>query len=571
MVQTFDRKVELIGILFCVLCLAYFYIVDRIVFSSADFSVIFRSLLLIYDIKVAWLAVATCFLAAIWNRPIPVLRLIDFLSTRPVLVWFLTTAILSFGTNVIYHNYPLCMDEYAAVFQARIFAAGHIFTTFPLTVINWLVLPGFNGSFLVVSPDSGRAIEGYWPGFALLLAPFVLFGIPWACNATLSGLAVFLIFRITLDISGSRRAAGWAVLFTLASGAFLANGISYYSMQAHLTANLLFVALLLNPSSKRAFIAGCIGALALILHNPFPHVLFAIPWVVALMRNRDRHRYLLPLFLGYLPGLIIGYAWLLLRMDISTIAGDTSSVTKALNGVFVWPDAVLLDMRAASIAKMWVWATPCLFLFAFVGFWQNRNNRHVSLLGQSALLTFAAYLFVKLDQGHGWGYRYFHSAWGVIPILAGCAMVNKERINLRFISFAGASAVLSLLVIVPTQMYQIQGFIARHLAQVATPRKPGNNVYFIQAAGGFYTADMIQIDPFLRDEDLILASRGKQLDDILIKQNFPGAVEIRDGFFVAHWYLGPIDQRHSLPGDANSKQFKLFFSSQLGTSGNSQR
>src|SRR5258708_28116678 len=33
-------------------------------------------------------------------------------------------------------------------------------------------------------------------------------------------------------------------------------------------------------------------------------------------------------------------------------------------------------------------------------------------------LTFCAYFFVSLDQGHGWGYRYFHGAFGVIPILA---------------------------------------------------------------------------------------------------------------------------------------------------------
>ena len=35
------------------------------------------------------------------------------------------------------------------------------------------------------------------------------------------------------------------MLFALASGAFAADGISYYSMQAHLTANLLYIAAVL--------------------------------------------------------------------------------------------------------------------------------------------------------------------------------------------------------------------------------------------------------------------------------------------------------------------------------------
>ena len=75
---------------------------------------------------------------------------------------------------------------------------------------------------------------------------------------------------------------------------------------------------------------------------------------------------------------------------------------------------------------MWIWAPPCSFIFAVLGGWRLRENRVVRLLVQSAVLTFAGYLFVRFDQGHGWGYRYFHSAWGVIPILAGCAMTPRR-------------------------------------------------------------------------------------------------------------------------------------------------
>ena len=79
------------------------------------------------------------------------------------------------------------------------------------------------------------------------------FKVPWLCNASLSGLALVLIHRITQEITGDRRAAGWAQLFTVASGAFAADALSYYSMQAHLTANLLFVALLFGTQQVSGF------------------------------------------------------------------------------------------------------------------------------------------------------------------------------------------------------------------------------------------------------------------------------------------------------------------------------
>ena len=59
---------------------------------------------------------------------------------------------------------------------------------------------------------------------------------------------MFLIHRITQKSPRIARAAGWALLFALGSGAFVANAISFYSLQAHLTANLLFAALLLRPT-----------------------------------------------------------------------------------------------------------------------------------------------------------------------------------------------------------------------------------------------------------------------------------------------------------------------------------
>jgi hypothetical protein len=546
-----NRYLGALGVLLCASCLAYFCVLDRWLFSSEHFSPIFKFLLTHYDRRTAWLALAAAAVAAVWNRPAPLLRLADFLGKHPMAVLPASVAVIAAVAIVAYHDYPLSMDEYAAVLQAKIFASGHLYAQLPRSLVDWLVVRGFNGSFLVASAETGKAIEHYWPGFALLLTPFEFFKAPWLCNASLAGLAVYLIYWMTREITGECQSAGWAMLFTLASGAFVANAASYYSMQAHLTANLLFAALLMRPTPTRACGAGLVGSLALILHNPVPHALFALPWIAALAMHREERRCLPPLLLGYLPGLVGGLGWLLLRTDIGSAAHGVSEVNAAVNGatdgVFTWPDAALLNMRAAALAKMWLWSVPCLFVFALLGCLRYRGNRHTRLLMQSAILTFAGYLFVRFDQGHGWGYRYFHSAWGAIPILAGCAMARKpvdgREAEPRLIAFAGAAAVLNLLVVMPFQMQQINEFITQHLAQLPAPARPGNNVYFIRPRGGFYVADMVQFDPSLRQHDLLLVSHGAESDAQLMRLNWPDAVQIAGNGAAGQWYLGPHERR----------------------------
>ena len=556
-----DRRVVRWSAVLSAICLAYFLALDRWAFSSAHFSPIFRLLLTADDSRTAWLSLGVCLLAAVWKRPAPLLRLADFLGNHPYSVALASTAVLALGAILVYHDVALSMDEYAAVFQAKIFATGRLVAQLPRGLIDWLVVSGFNGSFLVASPQSGRAIEHYWPGFAALLTPFEFLSVPWLCNATLAGLSVVLIYRITLEVTGDRRSAGWALLFTVASGGFAANAISYYSMQAHLTANLLFAALLLKPTGYRALGAGLVGSLALNLHNPVPHALFAIPWVLALALEREQRRLLLPLILGYLPGLALGLGWLMLREEIGSGLHGMAAVRGVAAGVFAWPDAVLLNMRAAALAKMWVWALPGLFLLAFLGRCRHRDNRQVRLLTQSAVLTFVGFLFVRFDQGHGWGYRYFQSAWGSVPILAACAMGGEpdpaSSANSRLASFAGAAAILNLLLVMPFQMYQISGFIAEHLAQLPPPQRPGNNVYFIHPRGGFYVADMVQVDPLLRDRDLKLVSHGAQLDAELMRQNWPAAVKVATTRAADQWYLGPRDQRVPIAGRAAEAHFAI--------------
>ena len=571
------RWIVYLGTSLCVLCIAYFSALDHGLLSSANFTLMFRMLLESYDATTVWLGGVVWLGASAWNLPARVHKLVDSLSAHCGLVVLTSVLLTALGSIYIYHRYALSMDEYAAVFQSKLFASGRIYAQLPAALVDWFVVSGFNGSFLFASPVTGKVIEGYWPGFALLLTPFQWLGVPGLCNALLAGAAVYLIYRVTLEITGDARAAGWAMLFTLASSVFWANAISFYAMQAHMTANLLFAWLLLRPTPMRALSAGIVGSIALALHNPFPHLLFAAPWLLAIALDESRRRLLVPLVLGYLPlSLLLVVGWSIFRADILSMDGGNFAQVQSLTQIFVWPDTALLDMRVAALAKMWVWAMPGLFVLAVFGRKRLAADRRVRLLMQSAVLTFLGYCFVKLDQGHGWGYRYFHSAWGVIPVLAAAAMkgtagvINapagamsanagtiKENSGAsdRVAGIAGAAAVLSLAVLVPFQMRQIDQVMTEHLAQIPLPQRPGNNVYFIHPGRGFYVADMVQFDPLLRDQDLYLVSRGGALDDALIRQNWPDATKLGGSAAADQWVLGPGDRRESTPGTRDARHF----------------
>ncbi|MFM8803163.1 MAG: hypothetical protein ACKOK8_04540, partial [Planctomycetia bacterium] len=233
-------------------------------------------------------AVAGCvLLAAACLLPPPrwIDRLVDWLGRRAVLVAVAAAAAIAGMSLVVQQAYPLTMDEYAPSFQAEVFARGRLTGQWPPELTQLLAPPG--AYFLLVSTVTGQTCSGYWPGHAALLAPFPFVGLPWALTPVLSGCCVVLFAQLAGRLFGLR-AAGWAVLFALASPVFAAYGMSFYAMTAHCTLNMLYAWLLTDPTRRRVAAAGLLGGLGLVLHNPFPHFAFSLPWLAWLAARRDR-------------------------------------------------------------------------------------------------------------------------------------------------------------------------------------------------------------------------------------------------------------------------------------------
>lgn len=459
--------------------------------------------------------------AALWQSASP--RFVERLAQRPQ--WFIlaATAAMVAAAQLVYRAHPLSMDEFAPVFQSGAFAHGSLTGQVPPALLPRLLPPWSN--WFIEASSSGKLISSYWPGFALLLTPFTAARCPWLLNPLIGGATLLVLWRLGRTLWPGTAAAGWAVLLAVASPAFVVNAISFYSMPAHLLASLGFVALVLEPTPRRLIAAGALGSFALALHNPVPHVLFATPWVLSIAWSKERLSRLAALAAGYLPGAIVlcaGWVWLRSRFHPAVHdPGFAAKVHDLWEVAFARPSMDLLMRRTINTAELTLWAVPGLLVIAAFAAWRFRASRPVQLLTWSAALTFIAYVFVPYDQGHGWGYRYFHSAWGVLPLLAGAALGAADVVPFlrRMMWFA---AVMSLVGGNALRFHQVRTYIDAHLAQI--PNTDGSTpleVVFVRIDQGYYTVDLVQNDPFMNGRRWILISRGDQADEEFMRQSFP--------------------------------------------------
>ena len=494
------------------------------------------------------------------------------------------------GMSIVVHQaYPLTMDEYAPFFQSQVFARGRLAGQWPPQLSPLLVSPVYVGTFLEMSRVTGQACSGYWPGHAILLTPFTFLGIPWAFNPVLAGCAIPLLAAIVRRSFGER-AVGWAVLFTLASPVFAAYGVSFYAMMAHFTLNLLFAWLLLSPTVPRVAGAGLVGGFALALHNPFPHFVFAMPWLGWLTLRRDRWT--------RLPVIALCYATVFLPLEVgwrhvkeaihgnrqATLFVAAAGVADAAAGQPPVADAVALppgatpaapaapaggggvsafvatiasylaviefpsldDLwwgRFSSFLRLVAWDAPGLVVLACWGFWRNRHSTPARLFALSGLTTFLGYALIAMSGGHGWGYRYFFSAWSCLPLLAaglatdhsggeqagskrdGPGQVGSRQIAspLAVLRAVGLAAVLSLAICLPVRLWQIHAFIADHRAQlpptsVAKEFSPNEIVVFVDKKQGYFRSDLIRNDPFFERGPFMFVSTGLGNDTLAIAE-----------------------------------------------------
>ncbi len=456
-----------------------------------------------------------------------ILQIIDTRQKEILGAGFISLVLASYFS---YHSYPLCMDEFLPAFQSQIFAAGKIWTNWPVPLIERL--PHW-GSFYHASPNSGTLISAYWPSYALLKIPFEAIDIPEALNPMLAICFIAVMIQIArhpslrfASQSLANSSGAWIIIISFGSASFFTSGISFYGYTAVMLSNALVLWLTLLGSRRQLFLAGCIGGFALALVNPFPHFLYALPLVFwSILRDRTKSMYLIS---GYLlTGIPFVFIWPVITFHISHSlpVSITPMLTSFFDGAWLkdlsrsgWTGAKSPLVNYAWILKHETWAFPGCTVLALAGLWRQRTTpvAQVCIL-QIGLVCLFYFGFVQFNQGHGWGARYLMTVWPSVIIGILALIRSTEQSHPRMASFVFASCSLSLILLLPARLTQVEKVVGNFIEADPCRAMLAGDVCLIKERPG-YTIDYVRNHPFFSDKTVRLISRGQKADDETLLQ-----------------------------------------------------
>lgn len=406
-------------------------------------------------------------------------------------------AIATVGYFVVFHEYSLTADENMADWQARIFLSGHLRAVIPpfWEPMVRLIMP-VHAYYL---PQFHSWNSGYLPVYAAIRAAFMAGGLESLVNPICAGLSVCLMAAIARQIwPNDKLKPLLAGALLAASSQFLVMSMTAYAMPAHLALNLLWLWLYLDPQKRRFWLAPLVGVAALGLHQPFFHALFVTPFLARLVWDR-RWKTSAYFALIYLTGIFCWYAWWQHFMTDFSGGGSRSAF-----GVhhYTW----MIQVIYLSLVVGWI-ALP-LPLLSLLGFAHLRRQKPVLWdAAFSCLLTFSFYIFVRLDQAHGWGDRYFHGTIGCLILVA---LVGWDALAQRVgRGWAGQFVIvglaLSLFVQFPLRCYQAEEFVAPYAYAAADLQNSRADIVGFNPLEGWYISDLVRNDPFLQHRPIIVS------------------------------------------------------------------
>jgi hypothetical protein len=173
------------------------------------------------------------------------------------------------------NNYPHVVDEWAYLFQARLFASGRLSVPSPPQD----GFPFVNDIHMI---DDGRYYAKYSPGHAMMLAFGVLLGSAWIVPPILAALTVVAVYKLGREMFEDRVGFLAAVLcftspyFLLMSSMLLSHTTSLLFLTAF---TLYYVRTVKRPGYANAAAAGCALGMAF-LTRTLTAPLYAIPLII---------------------------------------------------------------------------------------------------------------------------------------------------------------------------------------------------------------------------------------------------------------------------------------------------
>src|SRR5262249_44211737 len=140
------------------------------------------------------------------------------------------------------------------------------------------------------------------------------------------------------------------------------------------------------------------------------------------------------------------------------------------------------------------------------------------------------YFFFPLQQGHGWGYRHVHYAFGALPLLAAGVATRRQRPEWRAV--VATLALFGLLVGTASRCWEVQRVIGEQRVPAA-PR--GAIVRLVAPVWEGSRRDWVRNDPLLATPPWTFESQGEELDRALVGALIVAPRPLRDAADVASW------------------------------------
>lgn len=423
----------------------------------------------------------------------------NFSSHRFVLIGVLTAvfAITALGVNLVCHDYALSSDEFLADFQAQIFLRGEI--TAPVPARWQPAVAALKPTYVDYLPARHAWKATYLPVYAAMRALFQEFYLQDLLNPALAVATLLALYGTVRNIWPNEKQNALVAVFLLgASAQFLVMAMTSYSMPAHLALNTIWLWLYSRPDRRRFYLAPVIGVLAIGLHEPVVHALFVAPFLFRLVRNW-KWRPLLVYGALYSLGCVGWYCW---RAHYLPPGGQS------FGSVLRWFNPRMLIVQPMDLWLVLGWSCLATPLLVALGCGRILGAKPiVQDAALSCLLTFGFYYFFYLDQGYGWGYRYFHGALScfILVAVAGWRSLGEMTSRRTAWNFLAAGVAVSLLVALPLRCWQTESFIRPFARASAMIHSSATPIVGVNVLDAWYSADLVRNDPFLEDRPIVAA------------------------------------------------------------------
>lgn len=414
-----------------------------------------------------------------------------------------TFVVAATGTDLVFHNYALTADEYLADFQSRIFLHGKIQAEVPA---QWLPAEHvIRPTFVAYFPATHAWNAPYLPIYAAMRAVFLSVQLQSLLNPLLAAISVIALYGTARNLwPGQKENALAAAALLASSSQFLVMAMTSYAMPAHLALNTTWLWLYSQPDRRRFYLAPVLGVLAIGLHQPIVHALFAAPFLLRLVWQR-RWRSTIIFGAIYLIGCAGWYLW---KKHYEVPPAPSSPAAAGIGHMFRLFNPRMAFVQPTNLLLMIAWGSLATPLLVFLGFRRFfRLSPFLQDAALSCLLTFGFYYFFYLDQAHGWGYRYFHGTLACLILVAISGWnALSERVGApRARNFLLLGVACSIVIQLPLRCWQAEGFTRPFARAAAALHAMRTDMVALDPREAWYSGDLIRNDPFLEERPVIVS------------------------------------------------------------------